>query len=183
MHMQSRTEEGWRDTCKELATKVAHLSIEIENRKRIEKHQVELLRRSAQTMSWDSFGDCRAFGNDSILPTNEIVDQIKVEIGNQGTFMAHTLLHNNGAFNFYSTIADGPIFMAALTLEQVHTYIGREHGEVGLRELGARIKRALATGTSSHIDKSLSEFLSVNRAGPNETKLSTLEFIEKFLTL
>jgi hypothetical protein len=98
--------------------------------------------------------------------------------------MANLILHKDGAYNIYTTIADGPCYESALTLDQLTEVIRMDLGEQGLRDLPARLDRAHRTGCSSMADPdTLEECISCNRAGPNETRLSFDEFVAKYLTL
>ena len=97
--------------------------------------------------------------------------------------MSQYIIHYKGAYNIYSTIADGPYFATALTLKQLVHFIKKEYGFQGLRALRERLKRAYQKGTSSFDDKSLQDTLLLNRAGKNEKHLSTKTFIKRFLTL
>ena len=97
--------------------------------------------------------------------------------------MSQILLHHKGVYNFYTTIADGACFELGLTLEQVKSHIKEELGNQGLKNLPDRIKRAQKTGTSEITGISLNVLLLCNRAGKNERKLSTKQFINRFLTL
>jgi hypothetical protein len=96
--------------------------------------------------------------------------------------MAHYIIHLDGAYNIWSTVVDSPLFESALTLEQLSYVTKRDHGEHGLRALRDRLDRAHATGCSSYIED-LDDVISVNRAGPKESRLSKSEFIAKYLTL
>lgn len=96
--------------------------------------------------------------------------------------MAHYIIHLDGAYNFWSTVVDSPLFESALTLKQVQFVTKRDQGERGLRDLPRRLERAHATGCSSYIED-LDDVISVNRAGPDESRLSKSEFIAKYLTL
>lgn len=93
------------------------------------------------------------------------------------------ILHKDGAYQLYSTIADGPEFVCALTLDQITQYANSKYGEEGLRRLPHRLARAHAVGCSSHIHESLEDCIKDNRAGPNESNLSYDEFIRMYLTL
>jgi len=98
--------------------------------------------------------------------------------------MAQLILHKDGAYNIYTTVADGACYESALTLEQLTEVIREERGEQGLRELPARLERAHRTGCSSMLDPgTLEECISCNRAGQDETELSVDEFVAKYLTL
>ncbi len=96
--------------------------------------------------------------------------------------MANFILHKDGAYNIYTTIADGACYESALTLEQLEEVIRLDHGEQGVRELPDRLERAHRTGCSSVYGQTLEECISCNRAGPNETRLPADVFIEKYVT-
>lgn len=97
--------------------------------------------------------------------------------------MAKLILHHNGAYQLYTTIADGPCYTSALTLDQLTDVIRQERGEDGLNELPQRLERAHATGCSSRIFTSIQSCIATNRAGPNESNMPYDEFISKYLTL
>jgi hypothetical protein len=94
--------------------------------------------------------------------------------------MSRVIIHYNGAFNIYCTIADKPLFHA-LTRAQLEEWVQQDEGESGLMILPRRIERARACGSSCGED--LEVVICCNRAGENEENLSIDEFIEKFLTL
>lgn len=95
--------------------------------------------------------------------------------------MAEYIIYKDGAYNFFTTIADGACYEEALTLEQVHEVIKEEYGQEGLRKLPERLKRAQATGCSGH-DWTLEDCIESNRAGPGERKMPRDEFIHRYLT-
>ena len=97
--------------------------------------------------------------------------------------MAALILHKDGAYNIYGTIADGPHFESALTLEQLTKVIKQEYGLVGLRELPQRLERAHRTGCSSMRGETLEGCIACNRAGKNEANMPVDEFVARFLTL
>lgn len=97
--------------------------------------------------------------------------------------MPQLILHKDGAYNLYTTIADGACYESALTLEQLEQVIRFDHGEQGVLGLPVRLDRAHATGCSALSGMTLEECISCNRAGPNETRLSFDEFVAKYLTL
>ena len=63
---------------------------------------------------------------------------------------------------------------------ELYSYIKREYGEEGLRELPKRLELADKTGTSMRYWISLSELEESNRAGPNETKLTLHEIAQRY---
>lgn len=95
--------------------------------------------------------------------------------------MAKVILYKDGAYNLYTTIADGACYESALTLEQLKQIIKDAYGEAGLAELPARLERAHATGCSS-AGKTLRECIAVNRDGPDGMRLSYNDFVARFLT-
>lgn len=97
--------------------------------------------------------------------------------------MSRYIIHKDGAYNFYTTVADGAIYESALTLEQLRQVVERESGESGLRDLPDRLDRAHRTGCSDLGGMTLEECVICNRAGPNEDEISYDEFIAKYLTL
>jgi hypothetical protein len=49
--------------------------------------------------------------------------------------MAQFIIHHEGVFNIYGTIADGAYFDKGLSLEELNEYIKSEFGNQGLKEL------------------------------------------------
>ena len=97
--------------------------------------------------------------------------------------MANFILHRDGAYNIYTTIADCACYESAMTLDQLEKVIRFDLGEQGMRDLPYRLNRAHKTGCSSMSGETLEECISCNRAGPHETCLSVDEFVEKYMTL
>ena len=97
--------------------------------------------------------------------------------------MPQLILHKNGAYNLYTTVADGACYESALTLEQLREVIEFDHGQAGLEVLPSRLERAHKTGCSSLRGETLAECISCNRAGPGEAHLSVDEFVRRYLTL
>lgn len=82
------------------------------------------------------------------------------------------------ALVLWSTVADAPASFAA-TEDEIREYIKEEYGNVGLRELPARLDRVSKFGISSMID-TLDDLLETNRAGPNETQLDMQGLWDKY---
>lgn len=97
--------------------------------------------------------------------------------------MGQLILHHNGAYQLFTTIADGPCFTSALTLDQLTDHIREQEGSIGMSCLPDRLVRAHATGCSHAYGWSLEYCISTNRAGPNESKMPYDEFITRYLTL
>ena len=97
--------------------------------------------------------------------------------------MGQHIIHHKGAYNFYTTVADGACFVSAITLEQLIEYTKEKFGERGIENLQARLDRAHKTGTSSLMHYDLHNLLICNRAGKNEKSLNDEDFIKRFLTL
>lgn len=88
------------------------------------------------------------------------------------------IIHNNGAYNLYSTISEAARYDHALTLKQLTDEIELESGHNGLQQLPARIERARKKGCSSIGTMSLADCISCNAAD-----LSLDDFIARYLTL
>jgi hypothetical protein len=96
--------------------------------------------------------------------------------------LADLIIHHNGAYNIFGTIADAPHYSSALTLDQLRQVMKENYGEHGLRTLPERLERAHKTGCSHIGGWTLDECIAGNRAGPNESAVSRDEFIAKYLT-
>ena len=96
--------------------------------------------------------------------------------------MGRGIIHHEGAYNFWTTVADGPCYESALTLEQLTKVIRLEQGEMGVQDLQARLNRAHCTGTS-YAGMTLEKVIAGNRAGEHETELTKNELIARYLTL
>ena len=97
--------------------------------------------------------------------------------------MPRLIVHKDGAYNLYTTVADGACYESALTLEQLKEIIRLEQGETGVLALPVRLDRAHRTGCSALDGQTLEECIKCNRAGPNEARLTVAEFVERYLTL
>lgn len=97
--------------------------------------------------------------------------------------MGQVILHKDGAYNLYSTVADGPCFEEALTLDELKEEIKEEQGNLGLRNFERRLEQAHKTGTSSMVGHDLKSMISGNTVGPGGKPMPYDEFIEKYLTL
>jgi len=77
--------------------------------------------------------------------------------------------------NFYlewSTVVDAPVTFG-MALDEFKEYYRQKHGEIGMTGLADRLARVEQKGVSSHLDGSVESLFAYNRAGPNETCLST----------
>lgn len=97
--------------------------------------------------------------------------------------MAQLILHNAGAYQLYTTIADGPCYEQALTLDELKEVLRLEGGQVAIDALPDRLERAHKTGCSSIHGETLEECISCNRAGENEATVPVDEFIRRWVTL
>lgn len=93
------------------------------------------------------------------------------------------IIHKDGVYNFFSTVVDAPYFVHGLTLEQVTEYTREKYGSDGLAELPFRLERAHANGCSARYEETLEEAIRLNRAGPNESRLSFEDFVAQYLTI
>ena len=96
--------------------------------------------------------------------------------------MPRYLIHKDGAYNEFTTVADGACWEKALTLAQLEESIEFQFGQSGLDVLPERLARAHATGCSGH-DWTLDECIASNRCGPGESNMPRDEFIRRYLTL
>ena len=97
--------------------------------------------------------------------------------------MGQLILHNDGAYQIYTTVADGPCYGTALTLDELQAVLRFDGGQRAIDELPQRLERAHATGCSSALGMTLLECIACNRAGPNESTVEPEEFIRRWLTL
>lgn len=97
--------------------------------------------------------------------------------------MAHIIIHRDGAFNVYTTICDAPIFDTAITVERLREWHRDEHGRAGEVRLEDALQRAVATGTSCRLSRTLCSTLLGNHAGPDGSEMPFDEFVAKYLTL
>ena len=101
--------------------------------------------------------------------------------------MAHVIIHKDGVFNVYTTIADGAIYESGLNEDQLYEHFQRTDPTAMLPEnkaaLITRVERAKVKGTSSLLHKTLHDTILCNRAGAEETHLSDEDFIKQFLTI
>jgi hypothetical protein len=96
--------------------------------------------------------------------------------------VGQAIIHHEGAYNIWTTVADGPCYEPAMTLEQLTDLIRQQFGERGIHDLPQRLNRAHATGTSFP-GVTLNELISGNRAGEHEAELTRDELIARYLTL
>lgn len=96
--------------------------------------------------------------------------------------MAEVVIYYNGAYNIYSTVADGPLYESALSREQViKELIRRGSWPDGIDK---RLARAEKKGCSLLADEvTLEMIISENLAGPGETMMEHDEFIRRYLTI
>jgi hypothetical protein len=79
----------------------------------------------------------------------------------------------------WSTISDSPATYG-MSLDEFKSYYRDRYGQAGVEWLGHRLARVEAKDTSSFVDASVDETIACNRAGPNESKLSKEQIIEKY---
>lgn len=97
--------------------------------------------------------------------------------------MGQFILHKDGAYNLYTTVADGCCYERALTLEQLQEVLWFEGGQAATDQLPERLARAHATGCSALPRTTLAECIEGNRAGPNESEMAFDDFVQRYLTL
>ena len=77
----------------------------------------------------------------------------------------------------YGTVVDAPTTFGMLRSD-FEDYYRKQYGESGMRELPARLARVNAKGTSAHDDKSAHDTMRLNRAGPDECRLTVKQIYE-----
>jgi hypothetical protein len=95
--------------------------------------------------------------------------------------MSQVILHHNGAYNLFESAYDGPCWEHAVPLDVLTDWYKEMYGKQGLLELQSRLHRAHLKGTSSHIENSIAEVISI---WLSKNKTRTVEkFIDRYLTL
>lgn len=89
--------------------------------------------------------------------------------------MPRYIIHHDGAFNEYTTIADGACWKTAMTEADMKRVLGPDGSD-------ERFQRAKETGCSGY-GQTLDTCIAGNRAGDGEKNLTRDEFIQRFLTL
>lgn len=93
--------------------------------------------------------------------------------------MGRFICHHEGHFFDWSTIVDAPV-TSAMTREEYEDFYRERHGSEGMRELPARLERAMKNGTSC-VDgycSSLESLVVGNRAGPGEGEATLAQVLE-----
>ncbi len=97
--------------------------------------------------------------------------------------MPKYIIHKDGVYNLFTTVADGACYESGLTLEQL-----RGPGCLNIQTPGqeldfqGRLGRAHSTGCSG-LGETLETIIAGNRSGPNESEVPYAEFIQKYLTI
>jgi hypothetical protein len=95
--------------------------------------------------------------------------------------VANFILHHDGAYNVWTTVADGCHYESAITIAELEDVIRFEQGQHGMDLLPARLARAHATGSSAiggDLDECVMMLDAVHGGGLNRE-----QFIAKYLTL
>lgn len=89
------------------------------------------------------------------------------------------IIHHEGVFNVYTTIADGCYWKSGLTEDQLKEWYHKEFGDAGMRELTRRIAKAHTTGCSA-LGRTLDDCI----AGHSNPRYRNRKaFIAQFLTV
>lgn len=94
--------------------------------------------------------------------------------------MGEYICHHDGHFFLWSSIVDAPVTFG-MTRHEFEEHWRDEYGRRGLEDLGPRIERALAKGTSSMLHPSLLALTRFNRAGFKGNTLTFDEIIRIYL--
>jgi hypothetical protein len=81
----------------------------------------------------------------------------------------------------WSTVVDAPVTYGMAEPEFME-YYRTEYGDSGMCGLDARMSRVRKTGTSSYGDRSWTDTIAANRAGPNETHADAAMLWRMFVT-
>lgn len=84
--------------------------------------------------------------------------------------MAKTILYLDGKYNVYNSISEQPVFSRGVDALEVHEYYMQMHA-MEIREQISRAKQCC----------DLEGTISCNRAGKNESEMTTEAFIDRFL--
>jgi hypothetical protein len=79
----------------------------------------------------------------------------------------------------YSSITDSPVTFG-MVLDEFKKYYKTVYGATEMHELEIRLKRVDEQGTSGYYKTTLEDFLAGNRAGPNESTLTTEEIYKAY---
>lgn len=93
--------------------------------------------------------------------------------------MARYIVKVGDRYGEWSTIVDAPATVLG-TREQFEEFYLAEYGKQGMKGLPARMERVESRGTSSMLDMSAEETVSLNRYGENETELSPDDVFRKW---
>jgi hypothetical protein len=93
--------------------------------------------------------------------------------------MGHYIIKIKDKYLVWSTVVDAPVTYG-MTLDELKDYTKEEHGNAGVKKLTSRLTRVETKGTSSHIDTSMEDTVSYNRAGANETKLTVDQIYQEY---
>ena len=95
--------------------------------------------------------------------------------------MPSYIIHHNGAFNMFTTIADGVCFVEAVTFESLARWYQEEYGRQGMDTFDDRIERAKKNGCSGFFEN-LDSIVRQYNVGQKKN-LTRDQFIAEFLTL
>jgi hypothetical protein len=93
--------------------------------------------------------------------------------------MSHFIIKLDEYYLIWSSVVDAPVTYA-FSLDELKEYIKDKYGNEGLRHLPFRLKRVEVQGTSLHYNYTIDDCLSLNRAGPGETRYTKEEIIEHY---
>jgi hypothetical protein len=86
--------------------------------------------------------------------------------------MARTIAEFGGKYLEWSSVVDAPVTYL-MSREEFLTYLTEEYGRAGVLDFETRMARVDAQGTSSKLGTTKESLLSFNRAGPDESCITT----------
>lgn len=86
---------------------------------------------------------------------------------------------NNDYYLEWSSVVDAPVTYG-MSLTEFKKYYNKEYGRNGMKNLGERLQRVKSNGTSCELGDNINDFISTNRAGDREKRLSKKEIINKY---
>lgn len=86
--------------------------------------------------------------------------------------MARLIVEFGDRYLEWSTVVDAPV-TSLMTLDELTAHIEKKYGARGLAELPGRLARVAKFGTSSGLGTTKENLLRVNRAGDNESSITS----------
>lgn len=92
--------------------------------------------------------------------------------------MGKPIVHHEGLFFEWSDTVDGPT-SCVMTRPEFEAYYRERHGTEGMKDLGARLDRAVENGSSAFEGLTAEECIVCNAFGENGEKVTVAEMVEQ----